>query len=182
MRKLLRFNNMNKYSLISIIAIVVIVIPILYGVWSVYSVEQLQFRTEKQPFSYFDFSSSEKIRVCNPTPFFVTFSGITIDVYYLNDIKGNFEIGPSTLDPNSFEILDADFSAENFSEAQYLFMHMDGQFDGEVPIRLDPGQMKISTTYETKLIGIIPIEQTVTQSGLNFTQMMNKSASCEKIN
>lgn len=170
---------MNKYSVISAIAIAVIMIPILYGIWGMYSIEQLQIRTEKDQFSYFDFANNEKIKICNPTSFFVTFSGLSIDVYYLNDIKGDFKMGPNTLDPNSSKILEMNFSSNSFSEAQYLFMHMDGQFDGEVPIRLNPNEMKVSTTFETKIIGVIPFEQTVTKSAFEFTQMMNEDISCD---
>jgi len=59
---------------------------------------------------------------------------------------------------------------------------MDGQFYGEVPIRLNPQEMKVSTTYQTKIIGIIPYQKTITQSGLEFVQMMNKNTSCKTIN
>ena len=172
---------MNKHTIISAIAIVVISLPILYGVWGIYSVEQLQLRTEKDHFSYFDFASYQKITVCNPMPFFLSFSEINIDVYYLNDLKAEFQIGPTTISPNTSNILDIDFSSENVSEAQYLFMHMDGQFYGEVPIRLNPQEMKVSTTYQTKIIGLIPYQKTITQSGLEFTQMMNENTSCENI-
>jgi len=170
---------MNKYSIISAIAIAVIIIPILYGLWGIYSVEQLQIRAEKGQFSFFDFANYEKIRICNPTSFFVTFSGLTIDVYYLDDLKGKFTIGPNTLEPNSSKILNADFSSDSFSEAQYLFMHMDGQFDGEVPIRLNPNEMKVLTTYEIKIIGVIPNIQTIANSGFEFSQMMNEDISCK---
>ena len=172
---------MNKHTIISAIAIVAISFPILYGVWGVYSVEQLQLRTEKDQFSYFDFSNYQKIKACNPMPFFLSFSEINIDVHYLNDLKAEFQIGPMTMSPNTSKILDIDFSSENVSEAQYLFMHMDGQFYGEVPIRLNPQEMKVSTTYQTKIVGLIPYQKTITQSGLEFTQMMNENTSCENI-
>ena len=170
---------MNKYSLITAVAIAVIVGSIGFGIWGMYSVEQLQFRTEKTPFRYFEFASSEKIRVCNPTPFFVSFSGVSFDIYYLDDLKGTFTINSNILNPNSSEILAADFSSESFSEAQYLFMHMDGEFSGDVPVRLDPNQMKIVINYDTKIIGIIPYQQSETHSAFEFSQMMNKETSCK---
>jgi len=172
---------MNKYSLITAIAITVIVGSVGFGIWGIYSVEQLQFGAEKMPFRYFDLANSEKIRVCNPTPFFVSFSGITIDIYYLDNLKGKFSLNSDTLNPNSSKILVADFHSESFSEAQYIFMHMDGEFSGDVPVRLDPNQMKISITYDTKIIGIIPYQQTVAHSAFEFSQMMNKETSCEDL-
>ena len=74
---------MNKYSLISIIAIIVIIIPVLYGVWSIFSVDQLKIGTPNEEFSYFEMSSYEKIKICNPMPFFVSFNGLTITTYYM---------------------------------------------------------------------------------------------------
>ena len=170
---------MNKHSAITAIAIIVIIIPILYGIWGIFSVEQLQLSTPNDEFSYFEMSNYEQIQICNPMPFFVSFNGLTIATYFTNDLKGVFEIGPTTIDPNTPEVLEVDFSSENFAESQYLFMHMDGQFDGEIPIRLDPSKMIVVTNFETKIIGIIPYQSTITQSGFDFTKMMNKDSSCE---
>ncbi len=170
---------MNRYSIITAIAIIVIITPILYGVWGIYSVEKLQLRTPNVEFSYFEMSNYEKIEICNPMPFFVGFNGLKIEPYYINDIKGVFEIGPTTISPNTSEILDVNFSSDNFSEAQYLFMHMDGQFADEIPIRLDSSKMVVVTNFETRIIGIIPYQNTITQSGFDFTNMMNEESSCE---
>lgn len=172
---------MNKYSLITAVAIVVIVLPILYGVWGIFSVQQLELRTPNDEFSYFDMSNYEQIAVCNSMPFFVTFNKIQILTYYQNDLKGFFEMGPTTLNPNSLEILDMDFSSESFAESQYMYMHMDGQFDGEVPIRLDPNQMIVQINYETNVIGFIPYQNMITISAFEFTQMMNEESSCKTL-
>ena len=172
---------MNRYSIISVIAIIVIVIPISYGLWCIYSVEHLQLRTPNDQFSYFDFANHEKIRICNPTQFFVSFSGMEIEVYYLDDIKGVFKVESATLNPNSSKVLESDFTSESFSEAQYIFMHMDGEFKGDIPIRLNPNEMAVKITYQTKIIGIIPYQQTITQSAFDFTKMMNENSSCNNI-
>ncbi len=170
---------MNRYSIITTIAIIVIIMPMLYGVWGIYSVEKLQLRTPNVEFSYFEMSNYEKIEICNPMSFFVGFNGLKIEPYYINDIKGVFEIGPTTISPNTSEILDVNFSSDNFSEAQYLFMHMDGQFADEIPIRLDSSKMVVVTNFETRIIGIIPYQNTIIQSGFDFTNMMNEESSCE---
>ena len=170
---------MNKYSVITAIAIIVIVIPVLYGVWSIFSVEQIQLRTPNEEFSYFEMSSNEEIQICNPMPFFVSFSGVKIETFYTEDVKGTFEIGPTTLEPNTSQISELNFLSDNFSESQYLFMHMDGQFDGEVPVRLNPNKMAVTTTFETKIIGVIPYQTTITQTGFDFTNMMNEDSLCE---
>jgi hypothetical protein len=173
---------MNKYSLITAIAIVVIITPILYGLWGIYSVEQLQMRTSDSEFSYFEMTNYEKIEICNPLPFFVSFNGIEIQVYYTDDLKGIFEIESTTINPNTSQETDLKFSSDSFSESQYLFMHMDGQFSGEMPARLDANQMIVVTDFETRIIGIIPYHSTITQSAFDFTKMMNEDSMCENQN
>ncbi|MDX1441932.1 MAG: thr operon leader peptide [Nitrosopumilaceae archaeon] len=170
---------MNKYSIITLIAIIVIAIPVLYGFWNIYSIEQIQIRTPNDEFSYFDMANYERIELCNPTPFFVTINGLRIDVLYRDDEKGTFLMGSQTLGPESSKIQEINFSSDNFSESQYLFMHMDGQLEGEVPIRIDPTQMILKTTFDIRIIGIIPYQSTFTQSGFDFTQMMNENSLCK---
>ena len=169
---------MNKYSIITAVAIIVIIIPVLYGVWSIFSVEQIQLRTPNEEFSYFEMASNEEIQICNPMPFFVSFNAIRIETFYTEDVKGVFEIGPTILEPNTSQISELNFLSDNFSESQYLFMHMDGQFDGEVPVRLNPNKMVVNTTFETRIIGVIPYQTTLSQSGFDFTNMMNEDSLC----
>lgn len=171
---------MDKYSIITIISIIMIIGSIMYGLWGIYSVEQLQLRTPNTEFRYFEMSNYEKMEMCNPMPFFVSFNALRIQTYYTNDLKGVFEIGQTTINPNTSEVIDIQFSAENFAESQYLFMHMDGEFTDDLPIRLDPSKMIVVTNFETKIIGIIPYQTTITQSGFEFTQMMNEDSSCER--
>ena len=170
---------MNKHSIIATIAIIAIVSPILYGMWGIFSSEQMQLRTPNSEFSYFEMSSYEEIKVCNPLPFFASFSGLRIETHYGGDLKGVFVSGPTTIDPKSSKIIEVDFSSDSFSEAQYLFMHMDGQFDGEIPIRIDPSKMVVQTTYENRIMGVIPYQSSIVQSGFEFTNMMNEASSCE---
>lgn len=170
---------MNKYSIITAVAIIVIIIPILYGVWAIFSVEQIQLRTPNEEFSYFEMANKEEIQICNPMPFFVSFNGMKIETFYTEDVKGSFDIGPTTLEPETSKIFEVNFSSDNYSESQYLFMHMDGQFDGEVPVRLNPNEMVVTTSVETRIIGLIPYQTTVTQSAFDFTNMMNEDSSCD---
>ena len=169
---------MNKYSIISISAVIIIAITFLYGIWNVVSVEQLELRTTADTFRYFDFANEEKIELCNPNPFYVTFNGLKIDTLYREEIKGSWIMKSKTMNPETSEVLEINFSSNSFSETQYLFMHMDGQFTGEQIIRVDPTEMTVKTTFDTRILGIIPYPITYTQSGFEFSQMMNENSSC----
>lgn len=170
---------MNKHSIITIIAIIVIAIPVIYGIWNAISAENLELRSPGETFRYFDMASNEKIEICNPNPFLVTINGLKINVYYRNEIKGMFEVGPTTLGPQEDKLVEINFSSESLEEVQYLFMHMDSEFTGEQVIRIDPRPMEITTTFDTRIIGFIPYQPQITQSGFDFVQMMNEDTTCK---
>ena len=170
---------MDKYSIITIIALIVITAPVLYGIWGIYSVEQIQLITPNESFSYFEMANDEQINLCNPLPFFVSFQSMNVEILYKGDVKGVFKIGPTTLEPYTSKTFELNFSSNSFSESQYLFMHMDGQFDGEVPIRLNPNEMEIKITLDSRIIGIIPFQTIITQSAFEFTNKMNEEPLCD---
>ena len=170
---------MNKFSIISIIAIIIIAIPILYGIWNIYSVEQLQFGTPNMEFRYFEMSNSEKIEMCNPTPFFVSFTGLKISTFYAEDLKGEIIFDPTTIGPQDSIIIQGNFSSESYEESQYFFLHMDWEYYDEGAIRLDPSQMTVETNLETKIIGLIPYQKNIVQSGFDFMDMMNNESKCK---
>ena len=171
---------MNKYSIITAIAIIIIVVPVLYGIWNIFSVEQIQLRSPGEKFRYFEMANSEQIELCNPNPFFISFNGLRIDAFYQEGLKGTWLLDSQTLDPETAEVFEIDFSSDTFSESQYLFMHMDGQFTGEQIIRIDPRQMMIEKTFDIRILGVIPYQTTEIISGFEFSQMMNEDSLCNE--
>ena len=169
---------MNKYSVISAVAIIIIAITVLYGVVNAMSVEKIELRTTLDTFRFFDMANEEQIELCNPNPFYATFNGLRIDTYYREELQGSWVMGSKTMNPETAEVLGINFSSNSFSETQYLYMHMDGQFTGEQIIRVDPTEMTVKTTFDTRILGVIPYPITITQSGFEFSQMMNEDSSC----
>jgi hypothetical protein len=39
--------------------------------------------------------------------------------------------------------------------------------------------MVVNTTFETRIIGVIPYQTTLSQSGFDFTNMMNEDSLCD---
>ena len=109
---------MNKYSIITAIAIIIIAIPVLYGIWNAVSVDQIQLRSTEDSFRYFDMANNEKIEMCNASPFYVSFNQLKIDAYYRGDLKGSWVMDSKTLNPETSEILDMDYTSDTYSEAQ----------------------------------------------------------------
>lgn len=165
---------MNKHTAIVIIASFVIAAPFVFAAWNIYAVQQIQFLgIEEKKFNYFDMINDGEINVCNPTPFYVVFDKMDIQMIFEQRDKGIFSIQGTTLPPLSITTLEGKFTSETFEEAQYLAMHYDGMFSGSAPIRIDPSKFAISTETHTPIMGIIPYSITQQYSGFDFWNMMN---------
>lgn len=164
---------MNKHTVIVIIASIVIVGTVGYSFWNVYAIQSLKIASSEQgEFTYFDFMNYGKITMCNPLPFYVNVDKFEILIYYDNRQKGTFVTTPTTIAPQSSTIVEGEFTSELFEEAQYLFLHMDGEFSGEQPIRVDPTKMFVVTNVKTPIIGVIPYTITHQYTGFDFYNMM----------
>jgi hypothetical protein len=163
----------NKHSIIVIIASIVIVTPFALSAWNIFASEQLELRwTEKDSFNYFEMSNDGDITVCNPFPFFVHFTKLEIKTIYDQRDKGVFSADGVSIPPLSTSILSGKFSSENFAESQYLFMHLDGEFAGTAPIRIDPTKMFVTTEIHTSILGFIPYSVSEEFTGLEFNKIM----------
>ena len=165
---------MDKHSIIVIIASIIIAIPFVYSGFNIYAVNQLQIHgTDEEIFRFFDMINDGSIKVCNPTPFFVSFNKLSIVTNFDSYNKGTFSSKPISLLPLSSAVINGTFSSESFSEAQYLALHFDGIFGGSIPERIDPRRLVITTEIDTPIIGLIPFTVTKQYSGLFFWETLN---------
>lgn len=174
---------MNKHTIIVIIASIIIVIPFAYSAWNIMTLENLELRSSQHgQFSFFEISNGRAIEICNPSPFYVSFDRLDITMFYQEDNEGTYSLPSSTIPPSSISSIEGSFRSESFSESQYTFLHMDAQFGGTVPIRLDPNQMFVVTNIQTSILGFIPYSITKQYSAFDFDNMMNEEdgkISCE---
>ena len=166
---------MNKHMIIVIIASVIIAAPFIYAAWNITLLEKLELRSsEHGRFSFFEISNDRSIEVCNPSPSYVSFEKFTITMFYEGDNEGTYTIPGQTLPPSSLSVVDGDFRSEIFAESQYTFLHMDAQFAGTAPIRLDPNQMFVVTNIHTSIMGIIPYTISNQYYASDFYNIMNE--------
>jgi len=164
---------MNKYSKISIVAIIAIIIPFAYSAMNIYAAQQLHYKwNEQDKFGFFELSNNGNVQFCNAMPYWMSFKKFEINTFYdLNSI-GKFTVQPLTINPSSHAIQKGTFYSEDFTEAQYLFMQLDFEFNGG-PIRLDPNKMQVLVNIDTPIIGIIPYSTSIQYTGFDFNQIMN---------
>ena len=148
---------MNKHTVIVIIASIVIVGTVGYSFWNVFAIHNLQIASaEKGKFAYFDLMNNGKITMCNSLPFYVNVEKFEILIFYDNDHKGTFTANPVSVPSQSSQTIEGEFRSEFFVDSQYLFLHLDGEFSGNQPIRIDPTKMFVVTNVNSPIIGVIP--------------------------
>ena len=174
---------MNKHTIIVIVASIVIAAPFAYSAWNIFTLDNLELRSSQYgQFSFFEISNGRAIEVCNPFPFYVSFDRLDITMFYQEDNEGTYSLPSSTIAPSALSAIEGSFRSESYSESQYTFLHMDSQFGGTVPIRLDPNQMFVITEIQTSILGLIPYSITNQYSAFDFRNMMNeedRKISCE---
>ncbi|MFB5611058.1 MAG: thr operon leader peptide, partial [Nitrosopumilaceae archaeon] len=164
---------MNKHTAIVIIASIVIAGTLGFSLWNVFAINNLKIASEEGGyFSYFDLMNNGKITMCNSLPFFVKVDRFEIMMYYENEHKGTFTTVPTTISPQSSSIVEGEFKSDLFVDAQYLFLHLDGEFSGTQPIRIDPTKMFVVTSVDSPIIGVIPYSITHQYTGFDFYNMM----------
>jgi hypothetical protein len=164
---------MNKHSKITLVAIIAIIIPFAYSALNIYAAEHLQFRWgDQNRFNYFSLSNNGNVEFCNALPYWASFQKFEISTFYDMGNKGTFTIQPFMINPLSNSTQKGIFHSEEFNEAQYLFMHLDYEFN-EGEIRLDPNKMHIVVNVDTPIIGVIPHTTSMQYSGFDFNQIMN---------
>lgn len=164
---------MNKYSKITLVAIIAIIIPFAYSILNIYAAEKLSYRwSDQDRFDYFALSNNGNVEFCNTLPYWTSFKKFEITTFYNLENKGTFIVQPLVISPLSHATQNGIFHSDEFTEAQYLFMQLDFEFNGGA-IRLDPNKMHIVVNIDTPIIGVIPYTTSVQYSGFDFNQIMD---------
>jgi len=164
---------MNKYSKISIIAIILIIIPFAYSILNIYGAQQLHYKwNEQNKFNYFELSNGGNVEFCNSMPYWMSFKKFEIVAFYDFKNIGTFTVKPLTINPSSNAIQKGTFYSEGFTEAQYLFMNLDFEFNGG-DIRVDPNKLYMLVNIDTPIIGVIPYTTTLQYSGFDLNNIMS---------
>ena len=170
---------MNKYSIITVVAIIIIIAPFAYSGLNIIGANQLEYKWNgSEGFSFFAMSSSGEMEFCNSMPFSTSFEKFQIVTFYDAKNIGVYEIGSTSIKPESSIIKKGSFSTEEFQSTQHMFMTLDYEFDGGA-IRVDPNKFIVIVSIHTPIAGIIPYSHDLQISGFELDQIMkNQELSC----
>ena len=171
---------MNKYSIITLIAILIIIIPFVYSGINIIGANQLEYKWNgSEEFSFFAMSNNGNMEFCNAMPFSTSFEKFQIVTFYDAKNIGVYEIGSTSIKPESSIIKKGSFSTEEFQSTQHMFMTLDYEFDGGA-VRVDPNKFIVVVNIQTPIAGIIPYSHTSQITGFELDQTMkNQELSCD---
>ena len=164
---------MDKHAGIVIIASIVIVASLGYSAFNAVTLEKLEFEwNDRGSFDYLTMLNGGVIKVCNTSFVPLKFNGLTITTLYKEDEMGRFTVHGATVQPNSSIELAGEGQTTSLA-GQILSMYIDTEVSGTELIRVDSEDMKIITSIDTVLLGVIPYAVTSTYTGEEFFDIMN---------
>lgn len=163
---------MDKHAIITAVAIAVIATPLAVSAANIAGAEQMQYRWDSPGmFSFFKMATGGSLEFCNTVPFWTSIERFEVTVYYHGKDVGTYTAGPISMDPLASDVYEGTFRSEQVASSHQMFMTVDfGISNGE--FRIDPGQIVLTTTTYTPILGLIPYQATSQMSALEFDRAM----------
>jgi hypothetical protein len=171
----------NRHTIIVIVSILVIVGSIAYSSLNLVSAQEMQFRWHRM--GGFDFLSilvSGKLEACNNSDYPATFRSYSFSMNYDGKHLGTFATDGAGAPSHSSVTVNGKLQSDDQRITQMFFSFLDTELGGTDVTRVDASKMKITTTLDTTIVGIIPYSITKEYSGQEFLQLMNQKTSCDK--
>ncbi|MEM3064482.1 MAG: hypothetical protein QW177_03825 [Candidatus Nitrosotenuis sp.] len=171
----------NKHTVIVIASIVVIAATLGYSSLNLIYVRDLQFRWHEQgSFELLSIMFNGRLVVCNNSDYPTNFQKYTIQIFFDGQDLGTFTTHGAGVAPHSTATIPGSFEAADKRVSQMLFSSLNTALNNNAAAaRIDPSKMHVTTTLETKVIGVIPVSITQQQTGAEFLKMMNQKTSCD---
>jgi hypothetical protein len=171
----------NKHTIIVIASVVVIAATIGYSSLNLVFAKDLQFRWHQQgSFDLLSIMFNGRLVACNDSDYPANFHQYSIKIFFDGQDLGTFETHSAGVMPHSTTTVAGKFEAGDMRVSQMLFSSLDTALNNNAAAaRIDPSKMHVTTTLESKIIGIVPFSLTQQYSGAEFLEMMNQKTSCE---
>jgi hypothetical protein len=172
----------NKHTIVVIVSAIVIAASLGYSSLNLLSAKDLQFRWyQADSFDLLSIMFGGKVSVCNNSDYPAAFASYSFDVIYEEQSLGVFTIDGTGLAPHTSAMLDGKFATDDERVANILLASLDTALSGSgQAARINPAHMTVTTTLETKIIGLVPFSVTQQYSGDEFVKMMGQKTSCDK--
>lgn len=171
----------NRHTIIVIASIIVIVATLGYSSLNLIYVKDLQFRWHQQgSFDLLSIMFNGRLVVCNNSDYPVNFQKYSIQIFFDGQDLGTFMAQGAGVTPHNTATILGNFETSDKRVSQMLFSSLNTALNNNAAAaRIDPSKMQVSTTLETKIIGIIPFSITTQLTGAEFLGMMNQKTSCD---
>lgn len=171
----------NKHTIIVIASIIVIMASLGYSSLNLVSAKDLQFRWNK--IGAFDFIAilvRGNLVVCNNSDLPSSFQSYSFSITYDGKDLGTFVTEGGMIAPHTTGIISGKLQSDDKKISETFFSFLDTELGGTDVTRIDATKMAVTSTLDTRIIGIIPHTITHQYSGQEFMDMMNQKTSCDK--
>lgn len=171
----------NKHTVIVIASLAVIVATLGYSSLNLVYAKDLQFRWHSQgSFDLLSIMFNGKLVVCNDSNYPTNFQKYSIQIFFDEQDVGTFTTRGAGVMPHSATVIPGSFETGDKRVSQMLFSSLNTALNNNAAAaRIDPSKMQVTTTLETKIIGVIPFSITQQYTGAEFLEMMNQKTSCD---
>lgn len=171
----------NKHTIIVIASITVIAATLGYSSLNLIYAKDLQFRWHQQgSFDLLSIMFNGRLIVCNDSNYPANFQKYSIQIFFDDQDLGTFTTQGAGVMPYGTTTISGNFEAGDKRVSQMLFSSLNTALNNNAAAaRIDPSKMQVTTTLETKVIGVIPFSITQQHTGAEFLEMMNQKTSCD---
>ena len=168
----------NKHTIIVLVSIIVIASSLGYSSLNLLSTNDIQFKWATKNFDFLSVMYGENLEVCNDSDYPTSFTKYKFTIFYDSKPLGTFTTSGIGIAPHSKANVNGKFTADDKQVAQIFFSFLDTEIKGTDITRIDANKMRVLTTLDYTVIGVIPISIPHEYSGQEFLKMMNKNTNC----
>lgn len=168
----------NKHIIIVIISIIVIVSSLGYSSLNLISANNIQFKWATKNFDFISVMYGRNLEACNNSDYPTSFTKYEFTILYDSKQLGKFTTSGVGMSPHSKANVNGKFAADDKQVAQIFFSFLDTEIKGTDVTGMDANKMRVITTLDYTIIGVIPFSISHEYSSQEFLKMMNEDTRC----
>ncbi len=171
----------NKHTIIVLVSIAVIVSSLGYSSLNLVSANGLKFKWASKSFDFTSVMYGGNLETCNNSDYPASFAKYEFTIFYDSKPLGKFTSSGISIPPHSKGIVNGKFTADDRQVAQIFFSFLDTEIQGTDVNRVDANKMRVTTSLDYTIIGVVPFSTIHEYSGQEFLDMMNENTKCNKM-
>jgi len=164
---------MNRHTAIVVISSVIIAGTLGFSASNVVVAEGIHFEKSGETFSFFDMINRGSITICNTMPLYAYVDNISVTISNDGKQVGQLVLAERVIEPGLKRTYQGSFMTNSLEEAHYLALHFDAMYEGVIPERIHASSLVVTTSVDTRILGVIPYHATSSYQALAFIDSMN---------